>query len=183
MARLSFRTVTTVVILLALGCGRDARPAMALPTTSVGDVFAISYRLDSPEEARGILLGHSPEAGWYRTGDVLAVHVKGLQRSDMDGLCVTTELLASTTPQYSSHVFSNPMACPLEWRDHPSGDLRDCHGDLLFLTRIPASAEGTLVVRLEVYSERGGVIGLASHAEAFPLRLPEINHNSCTRLK
>ncbi len=159
----------------------------SLPGSTVQALLDRTYNTGQSEPPSADQLPFPPGtvvASWYQSEGAYVVHYDGLSLAVTGPLCPGNSIQTVAGFEYVSNAPSGAGACSgaTTLVGPPTGVLL-CGSEVLYLTAIPVSAEGTLYGTVEVYNPDGSIIGLTSLATADGAATPEIDISSCERVE
>ena len=119
-------------------------------------------------------------ARWYQENGLYVVYYDGLDLAVSGSLCPGNSIQTATGFEFITNAATGAGAClgasPIL---QPPAGVQLCGDDVLYVTAIRVTAEGTLFGTIEVYREDGSIIGLTSQVTADSAAAPEVDLSSC----
>jgi hypothetical protein len=159
---------------------------LTLPQTALTAPLATGYKVVAGQPAAPTadelpVASGSVQAQWYQSSGNYVVHYFGLSLNETSPLCLGNSILTAAGFQGMTNASTTANACigVTNFATPPAG-VRFCGTDVLYVTEIPVTSEGTLYGTLEKRNADGTVIGLTSTVQADHTKAPEIDLGSCS---
>lgn len=169
----------------ASGTSGSPGPTAALEATPVVGVLDIEYEVDGqgnpdqPDDDELPVPEGAVEAHWYRGVHVWVALFAGWSLQDTGPLCPGTSLQVGNAFE---HLTNSPTEPGDPCEDHPDivlagegSGVRTCGDLVLYVSKIPVDAEGTLFASIERYQPDGAIVGLTGSVAADAGAAPEID--------
>ena len=155
-------------------------PVVTLPETPIEAVLDEAYDTSGADFDPANLGGLQPgavTARWFVDGERWVVHYQGLDLSATGPLCPGNSILTAFGFEHVSNAPTATGVCGLfqSTLAEPPVGVRLCDDQVLYVTEIPADAEGRLFATIERSRAGGAVTGLTGEADLAAGRPPVID--------